>query len=67
MKLKLTDYDGPTGPYVATGKDILPMGSVAGRIALAGGAMQAGIGDQKTAEQIQDDLDAIITKVKRGA
>lgn len=63
MKLHFTDYDGPTGAYVATGKQILPIDSVAGKVALGGGAMQAGIGDQQTAEQLQHELDAILAVV----
>jgi hypothetical protein len=63
VKLQFTDYDGPTGAYAATGKQILPIDSVAGKVALAGGAMQAGIGDQKTAEQLQTELDQILAAV----
>lgn len=63
MKLQFTDYDGPTGAYVATGKQILPFDSVAGKVALGGGAMQAGIGDQQTAQQLQNELDEILAAV----
>lgn len=65
MDLKLSDYDGPTGAFIATGKEILPLGSVAGKVALIGGAMQAGIGDPTAAEALQARIDAIITEAKR--
>jgi hypothetical protein len=64
MKINFSDYDGPTGLYVATGKEVLPLDSVAGKVALAGGAVQAGIGDPIVADELQQELDAIIEKVK---
>jgi hypothetical protein len=67
VKVKFSDYDGPTGMFIATGKEILPLDTPAGQIALIGGAVQSGIGDQKTAEQLQTEIDAAIVKAKRPA
>lgn len=64
MKLKIVDYDGPTGRYVATGNEILPLDTVAGQIALLGGAVQSGIGDPQEAEQLQIEIDAAIARAK---
>jgi hypothetical protein len=64
LKLKFSDYDGPTGLYVATGKEILPMDSIAGKIALAGAGMQAGIGDPRVAEELQHEIDEAVEKAK---
>jgi hypothetical protein len=64
MKIDFADYDGPTGLYVATGREILPLDSVAGKIALAGGAVQAGIGDPAVAAALQNELDAVIAQTK---
>jgi len=64
LKLKLSDYDGPTGLFVATGKEILPMSSVAGEIVLAGAGMQAGIGDPVVAEELQHEIDQAVDQAK---
>ncbi len=64
LKIKFSDYDGPTGLFVATGKDILPMGSVAGKIALGGAGMQAGIGDPLLAEELQHEIDEAVEQAK---
>ena len=41
---KFVDYDGPTGPYIATEKGILPLSSTAGQAALADSAMLTALG-----------------------
>ncbi len=64
LKLKFSDYDGPTGLYVVTGKDIFPMDSIVGNIALAGAGMQAGIGDPLVAEALQHEIDEAVEKAK---
>ncbi|GEM_PF-2271834 len=64
LKLKFSDYDGPTGLFVATGKEILPMNSVAGEIVLAGAGMQAGIGDPVIAEELQHEIDQAVEQAK---
>lgn len=58
MKPHFSDYDGPTGPFVATGKRILPLDSVAGATAVVGAGMQAGTTDPEQADQIQAAVDA---------
>jgi hypothetical protein len=62
MTIKFTDYEGPTGLFVATGEEILPLVSVPGMIAVAGAGMQAGIGDPQEAEELQEAIDAAIAK-----
>jgi hypothetical protein len=64
MAPKITDYDGPTGMFVATGKEILPMDSAAGQVALLGGAVQSGIGDPETARKLQSKIDEAIARTK---
>lgn len=58
MKLHFSDYDGPTGLFVATGKEILPLEGTAGATAVIGAGMQAGTTDPEQAEQIQAAVDA---------
>lgn len=53
MKLKFADYDGPTGLYVATGREILPLDEPAGAIAFLGAALQSGTIDPAQGESIQ--------------
>ena len=53
MKLKFADYDGPTGLYVATGKEILPLSDPLGAIAFVGAGIQSGTIDPKRCEEIQ--------------
>jgi hypothetical protein len=65
VKLKFSDYDGPTGMYIATGEEILPLTSVGGMIAATGAAMQAGIGDQEAAEELQAKIDAALAKADK--
>jgi hypothetical protein len=58
MKLHFSDYDGPTGLYVANGKEILPLDGVAGATAFVGAGMQSGTIDPKESAQIQAAVDA---------
>lgn len=53
MKLQFADYDGPTGLYVATGKEILPLSDPAGAIAFVGAGVQSGTIDPEQGEAIQ--------------
>ncbi len=62
MKFAITDYKGPTGPYVATGKEILPLSSLPGMIAATGAGIQAGVGDQQAAEKLQEAIDKAVAK-----
>jgi hypothetical protein len=58
MKLNFSDYDGPTGLFIATGNEILPLDCAAGAIAFVGAGMQAGTLDPEQADQIQAAIDA---------
>jgi hypothetical protein len=58
MTFQFTDYDGPTGLYIATGKQILPLASPAGAVAFIGAAVQSGIGDAEDAALIQAMVDS---------
>jgi hypothetical protein len=58
MKLHFSDYNGPTGLLVATGKKLLPMDGPAGAAAFVGAGMQAGTIDPKQSTQIQAAIDA---------
>lgn len=48
-----TDYEGPTGLYVATGEKILPLDSVEGISAVAQSAMLTSLGSTPEAKQYQ--------------
>jgi hypothetical protein len=58
LKLHFSDYDGPTGLFVANGKEILPLGDVAGATAFVGAGMQSGTIDAEQTAQIQAAVDA---------
>lgn len=58
MKLQFSDYNGPTGLFVATGKTLLPLDSPAGATAFLGAALQAGTIDPKQSAQIQKAVDS---------
>jgi hypothetical protein len=58
MTIRFSDYDGPTGLCVATGKQILPLASPAGAVAFVGSAAQSGIGNAKDAAVVQSLVDA---------
>ena len=53
MKLQFADYDGPTGLYIATGKEILPLSDPVGAIAFVGAGVQSGTIDPERCEKIQ--------------
>jgi hypothetical protein len=53
MTMQFSDYDGPTGLWVATGKQILPLGSPAGAVAFVGSVVQSGIGNAEDAALVQ--------------
>lgn len=57
MKLNFSDYDGPTGLFVATGKKFLPLDDAAGATAFVGAGMQAGTIDPKQSTKIQAAVD----------
>lgn len=57
MKLHFSDYDGPTGLFVADGKKILPLDGVAGATAFVGAGMQSGTIDPEESAQIQAAVD----------
>jgi hypothetical protein len=58
MKLEFADYDGPTGLYVATGKELFPLSDPAGATAFVGAGMQAGTIDAMQSWQIQVAIDS---------
>jgi hypothetical protein len=60
MKLHFSDYDGPTGLYVANGKEILPLDGVAGATAFVGAGMQSGTIDPEESAQIQAAVDTAL-------
>lgn len=58
MTIRFSDYDGPTGLCVATGKQILPLASPAGAVAFVGSAVQSGIGNAEDAAVAQSIVDS---------
>lgn len=60
MKLNFSDYDGPTGLYIATGKQMLSLKDPAGATAFVGAAMQSGTIDPKQASEIQSAVDDVL-------
>jgi hypothetical protein len=44
QRIKFKDYNGPTGPYVATGKRVVPLTSAEGAAALGHSAMLSSFG-----------------------
>lgn len=67
MKLQFADYDGPTGLYVATGRETIPLNSPAGAIAFVGAGMQSGTIDPEQSERIQKAVDAAMQTASRTA
>lgn len=60
MKLHFSDYDGPTGLFIANGKEILPLDGAAGATAFVGAGMQSGTIDPEESAQIQSAVDAVV-------
>ncbi len=60
MKLRFSDYDGPTGLLIATGREMLPLDSIAGATAFIGAGMLAGTTDPDESAQIQAAIDAAV-------
>ena len=58
MKLHFSDYNGPTGLFVATGTKLLPLDDPAGATPFVGAAMQAGTINPKQSAQIQNAVDS---------
>jgi hypothetical protein len=67
MKIQFSDYDGPTGLFVATGKEILPLADAAGATAFIGAGMQAGTIDPEQSTQIQAAVDNAMHSGSAGA
>jgi hypothetical protein len=63
MTIRFSDYDGPTGLWIATGKQILPLASPAGAVAFVGSAVQSGIGSAEDAAVAQSLVDAAFAAV----
>ncbi len=53
MKREFTDYDGPTGPFIATEQGILPLRSVEGMAAAMDSAMLVSLGYTEKAAEYQ--------------
>jgi hypothetical protein len=53
MKLNIVDYHGPTGPYVATDRGILPLSSAEGMAELMDSAMLVSLGNTEKAAEYQ--------------
>jgi len=62
MKLHFSDYNGPTGLFVATGTKLLPLDDPAGAAAFVGAGMQAGVIDREQSAQIQSAVDAALLR-----
>lgn len=60
MKLNFSDYNGPTGLLIATGKAMLPLEDPAGAAAFVGAGMQSGTIDPQESAQIQAAVDAAV-------
>lgn len=54
--MRFRDYEGPTGPYIATGKRIVPVDSAEGIAALGHSAMLSALGTGPEAERYADGL-----------
>ena len=67
MKIQFSDYDGPTGLFVATGKEILPLTGLAGATAFVGAGMQSGTIDPEQSLQIQAVIDSATQAGDAGA
>ena len=67
MKVNFSDYDGPTGLFVATGKEMLPLLDPAGATAFVGAGMQSGTIDPQQSTEIQAAVDAVIDSSAQGA
>jgi hypothetical protein len=65
MTIQFSDYDGPTGLCIATGKQILCLASPAGAVAFVGGAVQSGIGNVEDAALAQSLVDSAFAAAVR--
>mgnify|MGYP000514698097 CR=1 FL=1 len=52
MTFKFSDFNAPSGHYVATGASLLPLGSYGGTVAFVGSAVHSGIGDPNHAAEV---------------
>jgi len=53
MRRKFIDYDGPTGPFIATDRGILPLDSPEGMAAAMDSAMLVSLGYSEKAAEYQ--------------
>lgn len=60
MEIRFSDYDGPTGLLIATGREMLPLDSIAGATAFVGAGMLSGTFDPEESAQIQAAIDAAV-------
>jgi hypothetical protein len=58
MKREFIDYDGPTGPFIATEQGILPLTSVEGMSAAMDSAMLVSLGYSEKAAEYQRLVEA---------
>ena len=67
MKANFSDYDGPTGLFVATGKELLSLLDPAGATAFVGAGMQSGTIDPQQSIEIQAAVDAVVNSSAQNA
>lgn len=67
MKLEFADYDGPTGLFVATGKELLALEDPAGATAFVGAGIQSGTIDPELSMQIQAAVDSAMHRTDSSA
>ena len=65
-RFQFVDYHGPTGPYVATDRGILPLTSAEGMAELMDSAMLVSLGNTEKAVEYQGSAEKKKTRPTRG-
>lgn len=63
--MKLRDYNGPRGRYIATGERILPLDSAEGIAALGHSAMLSALGTGPDADRYQAGMKKALEEARR--
>lgn len=63
--MKFRDYKGPTGPYIATGKRIVPLDSAEGIAALGHSAMLSALGTGPEADRYAEAMRGTLDEAHR--
>lgn len=63
--MKIRDYDGPTGRYIATGERIIPLDSAEGIAALGHSAMLSSLGTGPDADRYQQGMQRALDEARR--